>query len=144
MAAQLGLEQKQCKALAIEACSGMSWATKKFTKFLVDNAGNSLWENDDLFHLDQLFCPKQNELESAIRTIYAARGGAIHGGRPYPPSIAIGIGSSVPVGAFLDLNLGLANTPVTPIPPIVWFERLVNSATNNFVKRIATNETNEQ
>ena len=94
--------------------------------------------------MDQLFCPKQNELESAIRTIYAARGRATHGGRPYPSSIAIGIGPTVPPDAFLDLNLELANTPVTPIPPIVWFERLVSSAINNFVRRIATNEIHEQ
>jgi len=144
MAAKLGLEKEQCRALTIEACSGIQWANRKFTKFLVDNAGNNLWERDDLFQVNQLFCPKQNELESAIRTIYAARGKATHGGRPYPSSITIGIGPTVPFDALLDLNPKPANTPVTPIPPIVWFERLVNSAINNFVRKIATNEIHEQ
>jgi hypothetical protein len=94
--------------------------------------------------MDQLFCPKQNELEFAIRRIYAARGGATHGGRTYPPSVAIGIGPTVPVDALLDLNLETVEGPLTPIPPIVWFERLVSSAINNFVREIATNEIHEQ
>jgi hypothetical protein len=144
MAAKLGLEEEQCRTLTIEACSGIPWANRKFTKFLVDNVGNNLWEKDDLFQVDQLFCPKQNELESAIRSIYAARGGATHGGRPYPSSVAIGIGPTIPVDAILDLNPELANTPVTPIPPVVWFERLANSAFNNFVRGIATKEIQEQ
>lgn len=144
MAAKFGLEQEQCGALAIEACSGMSWATEKFTKFLVDNAGNNLWEKDDLFQVDQLLCPQRDELESAIRTIYYARGGATHGGRPYPSSIAIGIGPTVPFDALLGLNHEKADAPLAPIPPIVWFERLVNSAINNFIEKIATNEIHEQ
>lgn len=134
MAAQLGLGQEQCKALSIEACSGMTWATKKFIKFLVDNAGKDLCERDDLFQLDPLFCPKQNEFRSAIRAIYAARGGATHRGRSYPPSIDIGIGPTVPVDTFLDLNLDSSGNRVIPIPPIVWFERLVNAAINNFIR----------
>ncbi len=133
MAAEFGLEQEQCRALAIEACSGMQWATKKFTKFLVDNAGSDLWDEDDLFHVDQLLCPKKSELESTIRKIYAARSGATHGGRLYPSSIAIGIGPDVPVNALLDFKLEQAGAPLIPIPPTVWFERLVNSAINNFI-----------
>lgn len=143
MAAQLGLEQDKCKALAVEACSGMSWATKKFTKFLADNAGEGIWKKDDLFHLEELFFPKQDELEPAIRAIYVFRGGATHRGRPYPSSIAIGIGPTVPYRAFIELNLGLPNAPTTPIPPIVWFERLVNYAINNFIKGIAVNKAIE-
>lgn len=140
MAAKFGLEQEQCRALAIEACSGIPWATEKFTKFLVDNAGSDLWEKDDLFQVNLLFCPKQRELVSVIHKIYAARSGATHKGRPYPPSIAIGIGPTVPFNALFDLNLELSNTSVTPIPPIVWFERLVSSAVNNYVRKIATNQ----
>jgi hypothetical protein len=135
MAAKFGLEQDNCKALAIEACSGMTWATKKFTKFLMDNAGEDLLKKDDLFHLDELFFPKQDEFESAINAIYAARGGATHRGRPYPASISIGVGPTFSSSAFHDLNLGQPNTPITPIPPIIWFERLVNSAINNFIKK---------
>jgi hypothetical protein len=144
MAAKLGLKQEQCKALAIEACSGMSWATRKFTKFLLENTANDLWKKDDLFQLDELFCPKQDEIEPTIHAVYAARGGATHRGRPYPPSIAIGIGPTFPSSVFRDINLGQPNTPITPIPPVVWFERLVNCAINNFVKRIAANENNAQ
>jgi hypothetical protein len=144
MAMEFGLEQEQCRALAIEACSGDQWITKKFTKFLVDNVGDDFWEKDDLFQVDQLLCPKQNGLESAIRAIYRARGKATHRGRPYPSSIAIGIGPTVPFDALRDLNLGATNTPVAPIPPVVWFERLVSSAINNFVRRITTNENHEQ
>ena len=139
-AAQFGLGQEECKLLAIEACAGMTWATKKFSKFLVENVGNDFWEKDDLFRVDPLFCPKQDELRSAIRSVYLARGGATHGGRPYPPSIAIGIGPTVPVGAFLDIDFDPANNKLMPIPPIVWFERLVNSAICNFIKEMVSND----
>lgn len=143
-AEQFGLCQEECKLLAIEACSGMTWATRKFSKFLVDNAGNDLWEKDDLFRVDPLFCPKQDELQSAIRSVYFARGGATHGGRPYPPSIAIGIGPTAPADAFLDLDFDPANTKLMPIPPIVWFERLVNSAICNFVKKMVSSDSEKR
>jgi hypothetical protein len=143
-AAELGLGQEQCREIAIEACSGMSWTTKKFTKFLVDNAGKDLWEKDDLFQLDPLFCPKQGELQSAIRSVYKARGGATHKGRPYPPSISIGIGPTVPIDALLDLNLDPESETLNRLPPIAWFERLVNSAILNFIRGIPTSENAKQ
>lgn len=143
-AKELGLGQEQCREIAIEACSGMSWNTKKFIKFLVDNVGKELWEKDDLFQVDPLFCPKQSELQAAIRSVYKARGGATHRGRPYPPSISIGIGPTVPVEAFLDLNLDPESETLNRLPPIVWFERLVNSAILNFIRGIATIENAKQ
>src|SRR5262249_45060178 len=101
--------------------------------------------DDDLFRLDRLFWPKQEEFERTIKSIYGVRSGATHQGRPYPSSIAFGIGPTVPFEVFRDLNFGSSpNTPTVRIPPIVWFERLVNSALNNFIKSIATNETTEK
>lgn len=143
-AAKLGLGQEQCNALAIEACSGMTWATKKFVKFLVDNSGNDLCDKDDLFQIDPLFCPKQDELPAAIRRIYAARSGATHRGQLYPVSIAIGVGPTVSADVLRDLDFNSANTTIIPIPPVVWLERLVNSAICNFVKEMASNETEKR
>jgi len=140
MASRLGLKQEQCEDLAIEACSGMSWTARKFKKFLIDNIKNDFWEKDDLFQLNELFCPKQSDLESVISTIYAARGGATHGGQPYPSSITIGIGPTFPTSALLNLNLGQPCSPAIHIPPVVWFERLVNYAINSFIKSITMSD----
>lgn len=145
MATQLGLERDKAEQLAIKACSDNPWSSRKFTKFLVERCGEDIWKNDDdLFRLDRLLWPKQEEFERTIKSIYGVRSGATHQGRPYPSSIAFGIGPTVPFEVYRDLNLGSPNTPTVRIPPVVWFERLVNCALNNFIKSIAINETMEK
>jgi hypothetical protein len=141
MATQLGLEPDKAEQLAIEACSGNPWSSRKFTKFLMEMCGEDIWEKDDeLFRLDRLFWPKQEEFERTIKSIYGVRSGATHQGRPYPHSIAVGIGPTVKFEVFRDLNFAGPNPLTARIPPVVWFERLVNSALNNFIKGIAINE----
>jgi len=58
-------------------------------------------------------------------------------------SIAIGTGPTVPFDVLRDLNLGSPHTPITPIPPVAWFERLVNLAVNNFIRSLAGGEPGE-
>jgi hypothetical protein len=139
MAKEFGLEQDKAEELALTACSNNPWSVRKFTKFLIDNAGQDIWEKDDLFHLDELFWPKKEDLERTIKSIYSVRSGATHHGQPYPPAIALGVGPYLSAEASRDLNLtGLPNTAITRIPPIVWFERLANLAINNFIKATGT------
>jgi hypothetical protein len=139
MANHLGLERDKAEELAIKACLDNPWSSRKFTKFLVNNVGEDIWKKDDLFHLDELFWPKREELEGTVKSIYGVRSGATHQGRPYPSSITVGIGPTISFEAFRDLNLASPNTRTTTIPPVVWFERLVNSALNNFIKDVAVN-----
>jgi hypothetical protein len=142
MAIQLGIERDKAEQLALEACSGNPWASRKFTKFLVEKCGEDIWEkDDDLFRLDRRFWPKQEEFERTIKSIYGVRSGATHQGRPYPNSIAVGIGPTMKFEGFRELNFGGPNPLTTRIPPVVWFERLVNCALNNFINSIAINET---
>ena len=99
----------------------------------MDNAGPDLWKKkDDLFHIEDTLLPKQQDFESALTAINRARSGTTHHGQAYPKSIAIGIGPTVPFDAFRDVDLD--STIPTRIPPLVWFERLVNLAVNNFIK----------
>lgn len=129
-AINFGLEQDKAEAIAIEACSGMSWISRKFTKFLVDNAGDSIWEKDDLFHPLEFLLPKRGELERVIRSVYQARSGSTHAGRAYPGTASVGFGGTLPRSVLLDIDI---LDPEAKVPPAVWFERLVYLAITNFI-----------
>ena len=103
-AVNFGLEKDKAEALAIEACSGMPWASRKFTKFLVDNAGEAIWEKDDLFHPLDFLLPKRTELERTVQAIYRARSGSTHEGRAYPGTASVGFGPNFPRNFFSDLK----------------------------------------
>jgi hypothetical protein len=103
------------------------------------NAGEAIWQKDDLFHPLDMLLPKQIDLERTIRSIYRARGGATHEGRGYPGTVSVGIGPTIPSGALLDLDF---LSPTAEIPPIVWFERLVNIAIYHLIEaEAAANST---
>ena len=129
-ALKFGLSHDEARKLAIEACRGMPWASRKFTKFLLDNTCDKLWEADDLFKVPAALLPAKEDYESAINHIYIARGKLTHSGRPFPPSSSIGVGGTVPTRAFFSYD-----SSSKPFPPAVWFERVVNCAINSFLER---------
>jgi hypothetical protein len=131
LAIQSGLSPDTAQALALEACKGMSWSSRKFVKFIIENARPSTWPPDDLFRPMEHFIPDSTQFESALRTIYANRGSATHGGPPYPDSVQIGVGPTIPSRALQDVDF---TTGSIPVPPVVWFERVVNSALVQFVR----------
>ena len=50
LARDLGLPEPDARRLAIEACKGEFWATRKFREFLIANVAESVWtEADDLY-----------------------------------------------------------------------------------------------
>jgi hypothetical protein len=130
LARKYGLSKEQADQLAIEASKGIPWASRKFTKSLVDNTTEDLWKEDDLFRVPATFLPKREDFETVLNTIYNARGKLTHGGHSFPPSSAIGIGPTIPSRVFMSLDWSS-----TSFPPVVWFERVVNNALNLFVER---------
>lgn len=127
-ALQFGLPQDQAEELAIEACADMQWEGRKFVKFLTDNCDERVWQEDDLFHPPDFALPSGIDFPATLRSIYAARSGMAHHGRGYPGTAAFGIQPTVPWSAFYDhLASGVS------IPPVVWFERVVNLALNRYI-----------
>lgn len=126
-----GLSKEQAERLALEACKGNPWSARKFKKFLLDNLNReSIKGEDDLFVVPQKFCPKDDRIEEAISEVYKTRSGMTHGGRSYPASAAIGPLTSVPVKAFDAIS-----NMCPSVPPIGWFERVVNNSVCNFLRR---------
>jgi hypothetical protein len=130
LAKKFGLSDEQANQLAIEACSGIAWASKKFTKFITDNITDDLWKEDDLFKELTPFIPQKEDFELALNSIYSARGKLTHSGRSFPLSSSIGVGPTAPSRAFMSLDFSSK-----PFPPVVWFERVVNNALNGFIER---------
>ena len=130
LAKQFGLKEDEARQLAIEACKGISWTSRKFTKFLLDNTNDKLWENDDdLFKVPARLLPTSENYETVLNNIYTARGKLTHGGYSFPLSSAIGIGPTSPSRAFTSFDWSSK-----PFPPVVWFERVVSNALNSFIE----------
>jgi hypothetical protein len=136
LAKQFGLSDEQANLLAIEACRGIPWASRKFTKFIADNTNDKLWEEDDLFKLPTSFSPKREDFVPTLDTIYSARGKLTHGGHPFPASSAIGVGPTAPSRAFMSIFQSSK-----PFPPIAWFEHVVNNAINGFIENTPPSAT---
>ncbi|MBN2022980.1 MAG: hypothetical protein JW809_09310 [Pirellulales bacterium] len=113
------------------SAKGNGWSKRKFKKFLLDNLDRgAIGREDDLFIVPQEFCPKDDQIEKALGKVYDIRSGATHAGRSYPASAAIGPSPSVPAKA-IDAVVNLRPT----FPPIGWFERVVNNAVCNYLRR---------
>jgi hypothetical protein len=132
LALSLSLGEETARRLAIEACRREWWATKKFKAFLIDNAAESIWtEKDELFHqMPAEVMPKRENFERTLSRIYAARSKATHAGQPFP------IAASYTGGPNISMRAGhmLFGTD-SPFPPVVWFERVVNSALCSYWER---------
>jgi hypothetical protein len=135
LALGMALSTEDAEMLALEAASDLSWATKKFIKFILDFSTADIWTPDDLFHPPEFSLPSMDEFESSLRLVYEARSGASHGGRSFPSGAVMGIGPTIPSKALIGLD------PSRPaFPPVVWFERVVNSALNGFIARAANRD----
>jgi hypothetical protein len=132
LAINLELGEEMARKLAIEACRREWWATKKFKKFLTDNVSESVWtEPDELFYgMDHELMPKREDFEGTLGKIYSARSKATHEGQPFPVSASYTGGPTISTRAAAALF-----GSDSPFPPVVWFERVVNSALCGFWDR---------
>jgi hypothetical protein len=132
LALSLELDVDTAKKLAVEACKREWWATRKFKQFLIDNVAESVWtEQDELFYrMQQEGLPKREEFERTLGKIYNARSKATHEGQPFPVTASYTGGPSISMRA-ASMLFGSES----PFPPVVWFERIVNSALCSFWER---------
>jgi hypothetical protein len=132
LALSLKLGEETAKKLAIEACRGEWWAGRKFKQFLQEYVSETVWGGpDELFHrLHQEVMPKCEDFERTLRKIYAARSKATHEGQSFPPS------ASYTGGPYMAVRTGTALYGAdSPFPPVIWFERIVNSALCGYWQR---------
>lgn len=134
LAVKLGLSDLNAKKLALEACKGIGWTTRKFAKFIIDHIDDTLWEQDDLFKLEPTFVPRKQDLKSALGKVYAMRGQVAHGGHTYPATAQLGIGPTVPTSALSELwSAGNSSSATHIFPPVPWFEKAVNQSLRGFL-----------
>ena len=132
-AIDLGLSEQQARDLAVEACAGMNWQKDRFVDFLARHVldTNELWEEeDDLFHMGNCPLPQRKTFEEAVKCVFDARSAFVHTGHPYPVSIQVGLTPYIPVQAIPVIMSG-----EMPLPPVAWFERVVNIAMRTFIGR---------
>jgi hypothetical protein len=134
LATEFGLPEDKARQLAIEACKGITWSRRKFTKFICDYTDDALWVENDLFRVPADFLPKKENFKSALAQIYGMRGKATHGGRAYPTIAKIGTDPMIPAEAMLDIG-GMLDTDGSQsvFPPVAWFERVVNYSLRGFL-----------
>jgi hypothetical protein len=134
-AVAFGLSEENARKLAIAACGGEYWATRKFKKFLIDNVADAVWtEPDELFHrMSTAILPKKEEFEQVLGHIYQARSKATHVGQPFPMSASYTGGPSIDARA-----AGSMYGTDRVFPPVAWFERIVHSALSGFWERVVT------
>jgi hypothetical protein len=141
LALRLNLGEDTAKKLAVEACKREWWATRKFKQFLMDNVAESIWtEQDELFsQMRQVGLPKREEFERALGKIYIARSKATHEGQSFPVTASYTGGPRISMRA-ASMLFGSDSS----FPPVVWLERIVNSALCSFWERaVPTSQRSE-
>jgi hypothetical protein len=122
------LDDSQATRLAIDACRGERWIKKNFVKFLVDYGRTaSIRENDPLYYPIAHLYPAEADFEPVLKDIYDARSSNLHSGDKFPTGIGLGTSAMMPMREMAPL---LVNPP--PLPPVIWFERVVSAAARKF------------
>ncbi len=128
-AIQLGLDESAARELAIVATHGMSWTSKKFQRCLQQYTDDRLWQKDDLFITIEPFLPKKSDFKRVLGDIYHSRSSALHAGRSFPASVGVGTSAWVPIDAMVAAFSGERQ-----LPPVTWFERVVQLALVSYLE----------
>jgi hypothetical protein len=130
-AKQLNVSENDAEDLAVLACEGMSWSRRKFKMFLTEMIDGDLETPDDLFVDLKDFAPKMADVTSYLNAIYEARSAVAHSGNAFGDAIRLGLGPTVPIRVTHEMVSGNE----FKIPPVCWFERLVNCALNGYLSK---------
>jgi hypothetical protein len=124
-----GLDEKQAKTLALEACRDERWLGRKFKKFILDNVSPEEIDNKDpVFPGWDFFRPGREHFEKVLGSIYNARSRNLHQGDPFPAGVGLGTSTTgVPMHVFFK-GLGPKD-----VPPVAWFERVVSTAARRYL-----------
>jgi hypothetical protein len=124
-----GLAKEDAEELAVFASKDNPWTSRKFRTFIKNMCDDTLWEEDTVFKVPSSFLPTREKFDAALKTISRTRGAALHSGHGYGASVGVGTTSGIPVEAFHE---SLSGGP--DIPPVTWFERVVNLALNRYLE----------
>jgi len=126
----LGDDRETVDTIVLRAARDDPWNKRKFCRFLLDNIDDEIWAEDVLFDVPEMFRPKRENLANTLRLIYDHRSRAVHAGRPFGAVAGVGTTPGVPVRAMQELFAGGSK-----MPPVTWFERVVNRALLGFMER---------
>ncbi len=128
-AQELNVSKEDAEGLAVSACEGMSWSRRKFKLFLTQMIDEDLEKADDLFVDMKGFTPTLDRFETFLNAIYDGRSGVAHGGNAFGDAIRLGMGPTIPPRVSHEILSGRE----FEIPPVCWFERVVNFALNGYL-----------
>lgn len=125
------LSETDASSLLEAASARERWVRRKFVRFLVDYAEHPFCEPDPVFPFlpESLIPTAGSDFEQTMRTVYDARSKATHSGEVFSGYACAGATYRLPHDAF-GFDPG-------PVPPVVWFERVVNSALNRWLMKLA-------
>lgn len=110
---------------------------QRFVSFIELHLTNDFWviPDADYDERSRKVLPQiaKADLSKRLKAIYDARSGYVHTGTPFPQYVELGSRDRVPVGIVVDL----INLPEQerPVPPIIWFERVVHLVIVEFMTR---------
>ena len=127
-ATKYGLDANGARDLALAATHGLTWAAKRFEQCLLRYTNERIWQRDDLFIEVPPALPRQENFAEVLRLIYRSRSAALHTGEGLAPTAGLGTSRWVPIDAQVAILSGK-----TVLPPVTWFERVVQTALCSFI-----------
>lgn len=145
-----GLDKEQVRKAVEADTKGASWNSHRFMKFIQGNIQQNVWSWPDSLYPGNLyledFMPRRGELRKMLANVYGLRSAATHSGKPFPDYVSIGLSPFISDKAMMQLG------PIWPkcdkpkassyVPPILWFERLVQSALYGLTLQPISNNAN--
>lgn len=116
----------------------MPWNRDLFVRFIEKHLQPDVWSTPDTLypgmHAFRDLIPTKETLVKSLTKIYRRRSARSHGGQVYPSYVGIGASPWITDEAFRALQAAAASER---LPPLTWFERIVQSALVGFVMALA-------
>lgn len=130
----LSLSEEQIRRCIEIVVKDNPWTKEKFIKFITDSLPDETWMAEDPLYPGLNFptlIPDRKELRTVLSRIYHRRSARSHSGVPYPVYVSIGTSPFITDVAFRAM---IAASESDKIPPVTWFERVVQGTITKFVR----------
>jgi hypothetical protein len=110
---------------------------QRFVTFIELHLSDDFWviPDTDYDEPSRNFLPKigKADMSKRLKAVYDARSEYVHSGVPFPQYVEVGSRDRIPIGVATDL----LNLPEQkrPVPPVIWFERVVHLVIREFMTR---------
>ncbi|MGB7439299.1 MAG: hypothetical protein WBR26_05930 [Candidatus Acidiferrum sp.] len=110
---------------------------QRFVTFIELHLSDDFWviPDTDYDEPSRNFLPKigKADMSKRLKAVYDARSEYVHSGVPFPQYVEVGSRDRIPIGVVTDL----INLPEQkrPVPPVIWFERVVHLVIGEFMTR---------